>query len=131
MELVEHMMTTTPNRARLSERTLAVCVRACAEAELACIACADACLGEADVARLRKCIRRTLDCADICHATSRVLERTYAEDLDLLELQVKACERACASCAAECHLHEMDHEHCETCGQACRAAEAACRDLVR
>ena len=40
---------------------------ACAQT---CTSCADTCVAEEMVARLRQCIRFNLDCADVCAATA-------------------------------------------------------------
>src|SRR5690606_14997420 len=72
---------------------------ACAQT---CTACADACLAEEMVAKLRTCIRTDLDCADICATTARVLSRQTGYDADLTRAVLQACIRACATCGAEC-----------------------------
>ena len=99
----------------------------CAEA---CTACADACLGEPDVAELTHCIRLNLDCADVCCVTARVLSRQthYDPRLSLNLLQV--CLVACQTCGDECAHHAPHHGHCQLCAEACRDCEDACRELV-
>lgn len=95
-----------------------------------CTACADACLGEKDVAPLVGCIRSDLDCADICNATSAVLSRLTQPSREVIRSLVQACAAACSICAAECDKHASMHEHCKICGAACRSCEKECRNLL-
>lgn len=95
-----------------------------------CIACADACLSEPDVAAMVKCIRIDLDCADICATTARVLSRHTAYDADLTRAQLQTCITACRVCGDECASHADMHTHCKVCAQACRDCEAACQALL-
>lgn len=93
---------------------LSVCVKACTT-------CADACLGETShVAELRRCIRLSLDCADVCALTARLLLRhTEISDL-VVSAQLRACVTACQACAEECRKHSGAYEHCHLCANACR-----------
>lgn len=127
----EQMISKTPNTPAVDRNRLSTCIDLCAECSLTCVACADACLGEQDVANLRRCIRLNLDCADICDATARVISRLLDGDPAVLAAQLEACARACASCGAECRKHSNHHEHCAVCAEACRRCEAACRELAR
>jgi hypothetical protein len=98
---------------------------ACAEA---CTICADACLAEENPAHLRRCIRTDLDCADICHATARLVLRQTESIPDVVRQQLHACVLACQVCADECAQHE--HEHCRLCAEACRRCQEACNRLL-
>lgn len=81
------------------------------------------------VAELRSCIRRNLDCADLCATTARVLSRR-TPDLAVERALLEACRGACAACAEECGSHADMHEHCRVCAEACRACEEACSALL-
>jgi hypothetical protein len=105
------------------------CIEACQECTTICTACADACLGESDVERLRACIRRNLDCADLCATTSAVLSRQTSTDLGLVRVLLEACIVACKRCAAECEQHAA-HVHCGVCAQTCRNCETTCRVVL-
>jgi hypothetical protein len=95
-----------------------------------CAACADACLAEDMVAELLGCIRRDLDCADICAATARVVARQTAGDTSMFSSLLAACIEACERCADECASHASHHEHCRLCAEACRDCADACRRLI-
>jgi hypothetical protein len=109
---------------------LAACIAACFECAQTCTACADACLGEDQVADLVTCIRTDLDCADICAATGNVLSRRTGGDAGTARALLEACRTACWSCADDCERHASMHEHCRLCAEACRRCEQACSDLL-
>ncbi len=96
----------------------------------AATACADACLAERAVDRLRLCIRLDLDCADVCTATARMLTRQLEPDLAVLRQAVELCLEACRSAADECERHAVLNDACRLCMEACRTAEAACDALL-
>ena len=96
MNLVETILRSHP-RADLQRshhytevlNTLSMC-------EQICTSCADACLGESDhVAKLRRCIRTDLDCADVCSTTARLLIRQTETPNELLHAQLHTCILAC------------------------------------
>ena len=126
---IEHMLSSTPNRASVDGETLAACLRACAECEIACRSCADACLGEPEIDPLRRCIRLNLDCAALCAATIDIASRTYAVDAAFLTAELELCARICEMCATECEKHQH-HEHCKVCAGACRGCADACRAAI-
>src|SRR5438067_12779865 len=101
---VAEMIKSHPDLA-LDPDALVACVDAAQTAVTACTACADACLAEADVAALRTCIRRDLDCADLAGVTASVLARQVAMDLGLVRVLLEACTVAAKRCAAECEEH--------------------------
>ncbi len=126
---VAEMIRTHPDRA-LDADALVACIEAAHDCSAACTACADACLAEDDVAAMRTCIRRDLDCADIAATTASVLSRQVAMDLGLVRVVLEACTVAAKRCAAECEEHAEMHDHCRACAQACRRLEAASRSLL-
>lgn len=93
---------------------------------LFCASCADACLAEQ--MDMRQCIRICLDCADICAATSRLMVRRTAQDIQMLRTQMEACVTACQICAAECSKYDM--EHCKLCETMCRECAEDCRNAL-
>ena len=130
MESVERTPWARPNPA--AERSLLDdCLEACAQCELACVACADACLGELQIDALRACIRLNIDCADTCDVTARLLARRRTGDPEFLRAQLEACARICASCGAECLRHAGHHEHCRICAEVCRRCEERCWETLR
>ncbi len=126
---VAEMISSHPDRA-LDADALVACIEAAQACATACTACADACLAEDDVADLRTCIRRDLDCADIATTTAAVLSRQVAMDLGLVRVVLEACAAACKACGDQCASHASMHEHCRICAEACRRCETACRELL-
>jgi hypothetical protein len=131
MTLTRQMLHAHPLGAGGEDRDrLVACIDACLECAQTCTGCADACLAEEMVADLRTCIRRDLDCADVCSTTARVLSRQTAPDGGTLRTLLEACATACAACAGECAKHAEMHEHCRLCAEACRRSEQACLELL-
>ncbi|WP_432163618.1 four-helix bundle copper-binding protein [Streptomyces tendae] len=87
-------------------------------------------MAETDVVSLSKCVRRCLDCSDVCAATAAVLSRRTAADPAVIRAAVQACLAACVASAEECELHASHHEHCRVCAEVCRRCEEACRRLL-
>src|SRR3954449_6516691 len=116
---VAEMIRSHPDLA-LDPDALVACIEAAQACATACTACADACLAEDDVASMRTCIRRDLDCADIATTTASVLSRQVAMDLGLVRVVLEACTVAAKRCAAECEQHAGMHDHCRVCAEACR-----------
>jgi len=100
---------------------------ACAQT---CTSCADACLAEDMVAKLRQCIRLNLDCADVCAATATVASRRTRSNEEVIRQMLQACVTSCRLCAEECARHAAMHEHCRICADACRQCEIACQDAL-
>ena len=128
--LVQEMLATHPRVTEKTNDQLIRCIEACHTCAHACTACADACLAEDMVAELRSCIRRDLDCADLCRATASIMTRRTGGSEPGLPQLLDACAAACAACAEECDHHAEMHEHCRICAEACRECEAACRDAA-
>lgn len=130
MQSHEEMLSTDPDRLLLDGQTQRRCLEACFEAELSCVVCADGCLAEQNVAELARCIRTTLDAADVAGATARMLARRLS-DARLLRAQVEACARALSACAAACHEHAEWLVHCRESAEACREAAEQCGAVLR
>lgn len=126
----EQMIATHPHVRGEVNTALARCVEACFDCAQVCASCADACLGEEMVAELVQCIRLNMDCADVCLTSGLIATRRSGGDVPVIEAQLRACELACARCAAECEQHAGKHEHCRICAEACRECERACRDAL-
>ena len=126
----EQMIAAHPHVRGEVNTALARCVEACFECAQVCASCADACLGEPRVADLVQCIRLNMDCADVCLTSGLIATRRSGGDVPLIEAQLRACQLACARCAAECERHADMHEHCRICAEACRTCERACRDAL-
>ena len=106
------------------------CVVQCHASAEACTVCADACLAEPNVEGLRQCIRRNLDCADVCRALAGLASRRTGDNGATLRALMETCALACHVCAEECAHHAEIHDHCRICAEACRACEEACRSAM-
>jgi hypothetical protein len=128
---VQEMIQTHPLSTSLEQDALLRCINECFDCAATCTSCADAWLGEEDVADMVRCIRLNQDCADTCDATGRILTRQTAPDLGVLRAGTQACSVACRACREECERHAEHHEHCRVCAQACGRCEQACDALLR
>ncbi len=129
MQLIAAIYTTHPQRPP-GLTLIQDCLKACISSSSCCVACSDACLGEAHVADLVCCIRTCLDCSDVCAATARVVARLTQASPMLVEVQLTACAEACRVCADECERFGSMHDYCRACAEACRICESACRALM-
>ena len=111
MTTTERMIATHPFSA--ARESLVETLQSAADCAQVCSICADACLNEATVGNLTRCITINLDCATICEATATVLTRQGLDQPSILIAQLKACMEACRVCAEEC-----------------RRCELACRELL-
>jgi len=127
---VKEMISTHPQVQDDTSDSLLHCVEECYACAQTCTSCADACLAEDNVKDLMQCIRRNLDCADICAATGSMASRRTGSNIDVLRAAVHACAEACRVCAEECRKHASRHEHCRICADACRSCEEACRNAL-
>lgn len=126
---VEDFLQTHPRKPSNSD-VIAACVKACYGCSESCTLCADACLGEDQLERLRRCIRLNLDCAAVCAATGEIVARQTEPDRSLLRAQLEACAAACRICGEECDRHADLHQHCRLCAESCRLCAQACNDLI-
>lgn len=90
-----------------------------------CDNCYTACLNEADVKSMARCIALDRDCADICRMTASALARKS----EMRDSLLKACAEICRACADECAKHGM--HHCQECAKACRECAHACVEMIR
>lgn len=125
-EVIKHH----PQPVSLDRDVLLRCIDECFDCAATCTSCADACLGEADLQELIRCVRLNLDCADVCDAAGRVLTRQTEPDLGVIRAAMQACATACRACGDECERHAAHHEHCRICAEVCRRCEEACNDVI-
>jgi len=100
------------------------CIDACNTCAVLCERCAAACLQEANVAGLSRCIALDLDCAQICQTAAAFIARGSGNTSALCAL----CADICDECADECESHPMDH--CRDCAHACRACSEECHTMT-
>jgi hypothetical protein len=115
------------------DQLLAV-IDACSACAQACSACADACLAEPPSDDLRANVRSSLDCADVCVTTARILSRDTAGRLDLVVALLQACVTACKACDVTCGNAAAavadGHDHIRACHAACARCAEACQQLL-
>lgn len=85
------------------------CIQACLDCIKACNTCYDACLNEEDVKMMVPCIRMDRECTDIC---------TFA--VKSMETNSPFIQQICQACACGNECKQPNHEHCQTCAEACR-----------
>jgi hypothetical protein len=119
-----------PRPTSLDRDVLLRCIDECFDCAATCTSCADACLGEPDVAELVRCVRLCLDCADACDTTGRIVTRQTEPDLGVVRAVVEACATTCRVCGDECERHAAHHEHCRISAEVCRRCERACNELL-
>lgn len=124
---LREMISTHPRQQEGANEALIRCMEECYSCAQICTSCADACLGEAMVSHLTECIRKNLDCADICAVTGAVASRRTGSNAEVLRALIAACAEACRACGEECESHAEMHEHCRICAASCRQCEEACR----
>lgn len=124
------MFESHPASSEVDSNALVSAITTLNECGAVCTSCADACLAEQEVEKLRHCIRLDLDCADICFTTASVLTRQTEPDWTVVRAQVEACARTCSACAQECEKHASMHDHCRICAEHCRKCETTCNELL-
>lgn len=130
MEYIKSMFETHPGQPLLDATALAALAKSTGDCAEVCTVCADACLNEAQIDMLRRCIRLNLDCADVCTATSRLVLRLSQPERTVLRAQIEACRAACKACGDECQQHAEHHEHCRICAERCRRCEDDCAQIL-
>ena len=129
MSFAKQLLRTYPRNVDVDVDVLAATIDALSDCAEACMADADANLGERNVAEMVRCVRLCLDCADVCGATVGVASRQAERDASFTTL-LEACAAVCKSCGEECERHAQMHEHCRVCAEACRRGEQASRALL-
>lgn len=124
---VEEIIATHPDVKGSTAKLLIAAIEETLSCAQTCASCADACLAEDMVERMRQCIRLCLDCADICATTGLLSTRRTGSNEQLIAQMLSVCATACHLCAEECERHAAMHEHCRICAEACRACAEACQ----
>jgi hypothetical protein len=106
----------------------AECIEACNVCEFACLSCAEASLAEVSLAKLGRCVRLALDCAEICLATRTLVSEALLCAPRLVQAQLEICARLCAACEAECRQQGAAHDYFGVCARACARCESLCRE---
>lgn len=130
MNRAAEMLNTHPRATHIGVQVLARCIDECFDCAQTCASCADACLGEENVAELIRCIRLNEDCKTACMPTGEMLSRQTEAEWGVLRAQLEACRQACGACGVECEKHAGHMEHCRVCAESCRSCEKACDELL-
>jgi len=100
------------------------CIDACNDCALASDHCAAACLKEADVQAMARCIALDIDCAEICRLAVAYMGRGS----ELAGAICEVCADVCEECGKECARHKADH--CQKCAEACLRTAEECRRMA-
>jgi hypothetical protein len=119
-----------PKPTSVDREAILRCINDCLDCTASCTACADACLSEDDLPDLVCCIRLSLDCADACDVTLRIIARQTTPDFRVIRATLEACAAACQASGDECERHAAHHEHCRLCAEVCRRCKRTCDDLL-
>lgn len=95
------------------------------ECQTKCKYCFNACLEEEKIEMMRRCIKLTVECAEICELTASSLSFTGDFTKEVLDVCVKACKE----CGDECRKH--NYLHCIECAKACEECADACREYMK
>lgn len=99
-------------------------IDACTACANVCDHCAAACLQEADVKAMTRCIVLAIDCAAICRLAAGAMSRGS----EMVRSICKACADVCEACANECR--KFDHPHCRECAEACMRCAKLCLGMA-
>ena len=94
------------------------------ECQTKCKECFNACLEEKCLDAMRKCLKLTVECANICEitASSIVYEGDFRPEV------LGLCIRACEECRIECSSHNC--LYCAECAALCTECIEACRKYI-
>lgn len=123
---IAHVLDDHPEKATFDPAQLETAIESAWRCSVVCNLCADSDLRR-DAAAMRDCVKRCIDCAEVCATTAAILSRPSPGG-SAWERLVEACAQYCDECAEECAHH--DDVCCRQCAEACRACAQACRDLL-
>ena len=123
---IKEMISEHPDVAGHLNEPLAEAVKHAMYCAAICNSCADACGAES--MDMRDCIRKCMDCSDVCTATYRVATRRTGGNEPVLRAMLEMCVKACEECASECEKH--DNAHCERCARMCRECAEDCKKAM-
>ncbi|HTJ59352.1 MAG TPA: four-helix bundle copper-binding protein [Devosiaceae bacterium] len=126
----QEMIATHPQVQGSTNDILIQAIEGLADCALTCSSCADACLGEPNVAELTQCIRLDLDCADVCAATSTCATRRTGSNEALIKAMLELSADQCEVCAEECEQFASSLEHCRICADTCRECGQTARQAA-
>ncbi len=132
MKVIEMMLQSHPQAEMQRASDRFAVISALSACEQACSVCADAALGETmHLETLLPCILISLDCAEVCRATARLLMRQTesGSTTPLSAAQLQACAIACQLCTDMCEVQAEDYNFCRICADVCSHCKERC-DLL-
>ena len=100
------------------------CIDACLQCAAVCDYCASACLKEANVNEMARCIKLDLECATMCRTAAQFMSFESEHANALCQL----CVDICNACAEECSKHSSDH--CRLCAEICYHCAEECASMA-
>lgn len=95
--------------------------------ERVCRICADACLNEAMVETLTRCIIVDNACASWCALAADTLSSPSSFSASALVHALNNAIESMEECMSECSNHSLMHEHCAVCAETCRESIDICQ----
>ncbi|WP_156760224.1 hypothetical protein [Microbacterium karelineae] len=102
------------------------CLEACMACEQAATMCAEMDSGEG----MARCRGLCMNCADMSHATMRMMMRPMAMDESAMTSMLHAMQTMALACADECMKHVDMSEAMRMCAQACRDCASECEAMA-
>ena len=87
--------------------------------------------GDAGLQDLGRCVRLSLDCAEVCLATRTLLAGALLRAPRLVLAQLLVCARMCATCEAECGRLGLRSDQIGRAARACADCLAHCFETTR
>jgi hypothetical protein len=104
--------------------TFEECLRACADAEQACVEALRHSAERGDLYADPEHLRLLMDCGRVCARTAQILRHGWWEQEDAC----RECVELCEACAADCI--GFDDGPLRACAERCRRCARACRTLM-
>lgn len=95
------------------------------ECQTKCKSCFNRCLEEQSLDVMRKCLKLTVECANVCELTASSIMFEGDFSPEMLEICISSCE----ACRIECSTH--NNIYCAECAAMCGECSEACRKYIR
>jgi hypothetical protein len=106
----------------------AECAKVCGECQVACDVNFHHCfkMVESGKKEHAKAAHLSVDCAEFCAISSKLMARQS----ELAGAACEACAKACETCCAECEKY-ADIPEMKACAESCKKCAASCREMVK
>ena len=95
------------------------------ECQTKCKSCFNRCLEEQSLDVMRKCLKVTVECANVCELTASSIMFEGDFSPEMLDICISSCE----ACRIECSTH--NNIYCAECAAMCGECSEACRKYIR